>query len=511
MPVYNAEKTLRRCVESLVYGSEKNIEIILVDDCSKDNSWELCQQLQSEFKNVLSVQNKHNKGVSYTRNHGLKEASAPYIMFVDSDDWVSQHFVSRLLYTVEEYESAQTICGFHYIDEVTHNKVDYQWDKQSEETLIIIQEEELFDAVDKIMLQNVWNKIFSRELIQKNNIHFDETQNMGEDFQFVLDYMKAADLHKCVVINEPLYYYVRANQTSLMSKFGWSSDENEIQRLILLKTLCGNNSDKIQKRLEQQIVNAKANRIYHVVRTKDKSKKEKITRIEEILNDGHGVEKYKEQIKLQKKENAVAMVGEVQYFMQRVQGKMQRMKRNALIHRMKSKLNNEGFSIISQNCIGGVFYHDMEMEFLSPTINLFIKPPDFVRFVLNLKEYLSMELRMEWGEAYPIGNLGDIKIHFMHYNSCTEAVNSWNRRKMRINFQKIIILSTDMEGFDDEVFEQWKQITYPKILFTVHEKYAQSGESICFPQYISAGHVLDIIPDREFYKKNILINTINRS
>lgn len=301
IPVYNAEKTLRRCVESLVYGVEKNIEVILVDDCSMDGSWKLCQQLQSEFKSVKSIQNKKNSGVSYTRNHGLNEVNSPYVMFVDSDDWVSKYFVSSLLYAAKIYKDGQILCGFHYIDRLTNNKIDYQWNSKNHKDVIVIQGVSLFDAVDKIMLQNVWNKIFIYDIIREHNIRFDEMQNMGEDFQFVLEYMVAADLHKCIVLNQPLYYYVRANQTSLMSKYGWASEKQEIQRLKLLRTLCEGDTKVLQRRLEKQIVDTKENLAYHVVRTKHKSTKEKITRIEEIFDDGRGKQYYKKQIKIKKR------------------------------------------------------------------------------------------------------------------------------------------------------------------------------------------------------------------
>ena len=86
VPVYNAEKTLRRCVESIVLGQERNIEVILVEDCSKDHSWELCLELAQEFPNVTAVQNERNSGVSFTRNRGLELAQGDYILFVDSDD-----------------------------------------------------------------------------------------------------------------------------------------------------------------------------------------------------------------------------------------------------------------------------------------------------------------------------------------------------------------------------------------------------------------------------------------
>lgn len=509
IPVYNSEKTLRRCVESLVYGTEKNVEVILVDDCSKDSSWELCQQLQTEFEAVLSVQNKKNSGVSYTRNQGLLRANSPYIMFVDSDDWVSRHFISQLLHTVEKHKEAQVLCGFHYIDQLTYSKMDYQWDKQCRENLIEIQGEELFDAVDKIMMQNVWNKIFEREIIQKNNIQFDETQSMGEDFGFVLDYMMAAGLKKCMIINEPLYYYVRANQTSLMSNFGWSIDDQAFQRMEQLAKICGETLPNIQKRLEKQIYNLKRNSVYHVVRTQSHTKKEKLKRIEQILGDGTGKAFYQQQMIIYHKEKVINLISEVKRFKDRVRGKIKHQKRDAIIKKEKQRLRAEDFSVISQNCIGGVFYHDMGKKFLSPTVDLFFKEPDFIKFVSNLKYYLNLELDMRWEEEYPVGKLSDIDIYFMHYSSCKEAKEAWERRKKRVEFEKILVIATDRNGFTHDMYEQWKKIPYSKVLFTVNQKFAEEEGAILFPKYVEEGVVPDLIPNREFYKNHVLVDTVN--
>lgn len=122
-----------------------------------------------------------------------------------------------------------------------------------------------------------------------------------------------------------------------------------------------------------------------------------------------------------------------------------------------------------------------------------------------------MKLEIEWGEEYPIGKLDDISIHFMHYDNCTEAENCWNKRKERVNLNKIVVVSTDMEGFDDAVFEQWNRIEYPKVLFTAHEKYSYEKGQVYFPEYINLNHVSDLIPERKFYKNNILIETVNKS
>lgn len=508
IPVYNSEKTLRKCVESLVCGDEKHMEIILVDDCSRDNSWKLCQELQAQFSNVKCIQNQKNSGVSYTRNHGLYEANSEWIMFVDSDDWVSHKFISRILKVAQENIDSLVLCGFYYIDKLNYKKNTYIWDDESAENIFQIQGDQLFEAVQRIMIQNVWNKIFSYEIIREKGIKFDETQNMGEDFQFVLEYMQAANLNKCTIINEALYYYVRGNDESLMSNFGWSSSIKEIERLKFFATLCGN-SKVINKKLEKAIDMAKASRVYYIVRSKNKSKKEKLNQILEIY---HKDERYyyRKQDLIRKKEKLIKNIIWIKQVFKRIKGKVKYIKNQRLIKQEKGFLKKEKFSIISQNCIGGVFYHDMEKQFLSPTVNLYFEQPDFIRFVLNLEKYLAMPITVSWEEEYPVGTLEDVKIHFMHYECCTEAEASWYRRRQRVDLNKILVLSTDMEGFDDEAFEQWNKIEYPKILFTAHDKYKRGKESVFYPKYKKFNHVLDLIPAREFYKNDVLIDLVNK-
>lgn len=192
----------------------------------------------------------------------------------------------------------------------------------------------------------------------------------------------------------------------------------------------------------------------------------------------------------------------------RIKREIQAFKNNRLIKIQRAKLSCKDVTIISQNCIGGVFYHDMGIKFLSPTINLFFSCDDFVKFVLNLEYYLGLDLEITMGNEYPIGHLNDITAYFMHYNTCTEAKEAWERRKERINWNKIIVLSTDMEDFTDDVYEQWKRITYPKVLFTAVNR---KGEGVVFyPEYEKYKKVPDLIPKREFYKNGILIDYINK-
>lgn len=506
IPVYNAENTIQKCVESLLYGKERNIQVILVDDCSKDNSWSVCKHLAAQYENVTAVQNEKNSGVSYTRNHGLQVASGEYVLFMDSDDWCSGEFADKMIKTAQISPNQLVICGFHFIDNLNSESREYLWGDADTYTFDV-QKEQYFYLVSKILIQFVWNKIFRLDVIRRYNLAFDINQSMGEDFQFVLDYMKVSHIESCLVINQPLYYYVRANNNSLMSKMGLSGYEKSLNRLTQLSELSGQQNSK-EYRI--QIENLQKNYQYQIVHAKEISRKEKLQRIENVTHDGKAEHHYWIQRASMTRENFAKVKNNLILFQKRTFGWIQRKKRAQLVTKMAEKLKCNDFTIISQNCIGGVFYHDMGLKFQSPTINLYFRAADFVKFVLNLKEYLSMPLIMSWGEKYPIGRLGDIKIYFMHYQTCTEAIDAWEKRKKRVQWDKIVVLSTDREGFNDEVYRQWNMISYPKVLFTSQKKYTKNSDFIYYPEYESSGFVLDLIPDREFYKDGIMVNTINK-
>lgn len=507
IPVYNAEKTIERCVESLIYGEMRDISVILVDDCSSDGSWRCCLDLSNRYPNVWCYRNEKNRGVSYTRNFGLEVAKSEYILFVDSDDWVSGQYAEKLLSAAQQNPNSLIISGFYFQNEVEGYRQDYIWEKDGQSVYRVTQKD-FFELQNKFHLQQLWNKIFRRDVINEAHIRFDENQNMGEDFQFVLDYMEAAQIETCVILNTSLYYYVRATQSSLMSQFGISNNKNAFDRFKQLLHLCGVATPELKSYYETAVSNLKNNYVYQTVRGKG-SKDEKINFIEKIMQDGKARQHYRMQRNILIKENIRREVSWIIALPKRFYGRIQRKKRDKLAMKMRAKLHLRDFTVLSQNCIGGVFYHDMGLQFTSPMINLYMTGKDFVSFVLDLDYYLSLKLRMTWGEEYPIGYLDDIAIYFMHYNTCQDAELAWERRKNRIFRDKIIVLCTDMVDFTDDVYETWKKIPYSKILFTAKRKYADASSSVFFQEYEENGKVPDLIPKREFYRNNVLLNTVN--
>ena len=192
--------------------------------------------------------------------------------------------------------------------------------------------------------------------------------------------------------------------------------------------------------------------------------------------------------------------------------KMDALSQNAIqiIERVKKIYDVENISFISQNCIGGIIYHDMEQKFLTPTINLYLMANDFVKFVENLEYYLNQELIMLDGTEVVTGKIDDLEIYFLHYHSNEEALNKWNDRKQRINFEKIFVIQTDRDGFDDDTFTRFKRLSYPKALITGNEKWKDEEVVIYLSQYKDDECIPDTIPEREFYKDDKIINLINK-
>ena len=115
------------------------------------------------------------------------------------------------------------------------------------------------------------------------------------------------------------------------------------------------------------------------------------------------------------------------------------------------RLKNKKFSIICSNCIGGVIYHRLNMEFLSPTINLWLRQYDFVKMILNLDTYMKYDLKfIETSYSFPVALLGDIKIHFNHSKNKEEAKYEWNKRKSRILWDDIFIILYDRDNLTKE-------------------------------------------------------------
>ncbi|MDV3429598.1 MAG: DUF1919 domain-containing protein, partial [Bacillota bacterium] len=161
----------------------------------------------------------------------------------------------------------------------------------------------------------------------------------------------------------------------------------------------------------------------------------------------------------------------------------------------RSKLINDNFTILSQNCIGAVMYHDLGKCFLSPTINIGFDPNEFITFLEDMEYYLNAPIKIISSEySYPVGKLGEgehqiITLHFVHYSDCQVALEKWNERKKRINRNNIFVVCQDANMSYETIqkFDNLKQFE-SKILFTAKE-YKEFSSTVYLKNYKNKGYV----------------------
>lgn len=219
IPVFEAAKTIERCVRSILDGDYKNVQVILVEDGSQDDSAIICERISKQNSQVIFLKNDKNRGVSYTRNRGLEHATGKYLMFVDSDDWVENDYVSSMVELFEKNNGGIPICGYVNHDELMHHRTDiFGWDAAHAEEKQPI-EDCLSWLYDHRLLQMMCNKLYVTEIVKKHEICFQEGLHVGEDFRFLLEYLLYYKNKYFIICNKPLYHYNCDNCNSLATKF----------------------------------------------------------------------------------------------------------------------------------------------------------------------------------------------------------------------------------------------------------------------------------------------------
>lgn len=198
IPIYNQEKNLKRCLDSVVEQTYKHLEVILVDDGSTDNSFEICRDYAERYGWI--VLHIANGGVSNARNRGLDKASGKYVLFVDSDDYISDNYIEALYDMVKNGD-----CDIVYskLAEVKDGNIK-EIDEQSITKQIIDVSCE-YDYEKSYMLRHVHSSIYSKELI--GDTRFRQDIHVGED-AFFLSQLIVKSNHKVGYITESTYYYV---------------------------------------------------------------------------------------------------------------------------------------------------------------------------------------------------------------------------------------------------------------------------------------------------------------
>lgn len=284
IPVYNSEKYIKKSVESVLGQSYKDFELILVNDGSTDNSLEIIKKLVIQYSQIRIV-DKINGGASSARNAGIKAAKGDFITFIDSDDTVSNFYISDLITGLNSCNPIDIVVnGFKVID-VNHS-----------EKIVAPHTEEVLDLTKKGILEQIpflclsspIAKLFKRSIIEQNNLLFDESINIGEDLVFVLDYLRLSNF---VAISTKSNYLYERREGSLSTSF--HSFEEEIRSDFLINKACkltyeycGYDYDEVIEEIESNLSKHGYRILFALYNRGNKvyNRKERIKNIKEIDN-----------------------------------------------------------------------------------------------------------------------------------------------------------------------------------------------------------------------------------
>ena len=292
VPVYNVERYLLRCVESIQKQTYKNIEIILVDDVSPDNCPKMCDELVDSDSRMKVVHRKENGGLGFARNSGLEAATGEYVTFIDSDDWIEETHIENL-YSAICNSDADLAMG-------AHTSVNAKGEKTPHHITV---KEGLYnkdDILNKILLpligpdvnypndvqinSSCCMNLYKMEIIRKNNLKFiSERYAVGEDLYFNVDFFVSAD--KLVALDEVGYYYFE-NEESISRKYNPKRFERTLNYYTKLYEQVEEYglSDKIEHRIERTYLMKIRVAIRHIILS-DLKRKEKIREIKSILDN----------------------------------------------------------------------------------------------------------------------------------------------------------------------------------------------------------------------------------
>ena len=258
-PVYNAEKTLRRCIDSILRQTFEDFELILINDGSKDQSGDICDEYAAKDFRVKAI-HKPNGGVSSARNAGLDIAIGEYIAFADSDDYVSSEWLFDFIKNIGDTDIC--IQGLIEHNENPNGHIRITESNNSNDITLLLEE-----LMTKNILGYCFIKLFKNSTIQKHNIRFDHEIKFREDDLFVLKYLEYTKSWVSIPKANYIYFIPSKNKD-----YGTSATECSAKLCEYIITIC--NDDPCQKICEMQLWSIKGYSIDKILNKKPLTKRE---------------------------------------------------------------------------------------------------------------------------------------------------------------------------------------------------------------------------------------------
>lgn len=217
VPVYNVEKFLKQCVNSILRQSYENFELILVDDGSQDQSGEICDEFRMIDDRVIVI-HKKNEGQSIARNVGIEIAHGEYVCFIDSDDWIHNQYLEVLYSNARKMAADIVQCNYYYAYETFYLTEKKTYCTCENEIITYTTDEAIYQLIQHKDIKNfLWGKIIRVDLVKSNLLPNIAT---FEDLYWFPKLIQSCN--KYVIVNKTLYYY-RQHESSLTHEYNNTS------------------------------------------------------------------------------------------------------------------------------------------------------------------------------------------------------------------------------------------------------------------------------------------------
>ena len=228
IPLYNASQYIEQCIQSVREQTYTNLEIVVVNDGSTDNSREIAEEKAYEDSRIVII-NQKNGGVSMARNAGIAVSHGDYICFVDSDDYLDVNCINGLMQHTDQQQ--MVVCNYYeVIDNSFFEQIIIDTSKPGES------KSDLLKIFQNNCYWSPWGKLYHASLIKNNGIRFKKNCSLGEDLLFNVQVIINNPSFKVFYLNESLYYY-RINPAGLSKQIGQNDYENILLQEAVLKML----------------------------------------------------------------------------------------------------------------------------------------------------------------------------------------------------------------------------------------------------------------------------------
>jgi len=240
VPVHNAGKYLRQCIESIVCQTYSNLEIVLTDDASEDDSRAICEEYADKDERIKVIKNDKPGGSANARNRGIEIATGRWMTFIDSDDYIDPNMIENMHTQLINEGASCCVCSFHYVDE---NKNDLPWytPQLSDYKTMSGKEAAKYFLKSHDIEGFSWNKLFDSSFFIKDGIRFDEEQSNFVDMYAVFSALLKSDK---VCFCEDRFYYYYQRQGSLVHSFSIRKLDNFYRTLGKIRNIAYENGIK---------------------------------------------------------------------------------------------------------------------------------------------------------------------------------------------------------------------------------------------------------------------------